>query len=185
MKHSIVMKFLAILLCAAFLLVAVGAALGIGVLASMGLYEKSVSEYRQQEQIQRAYNIADTLTAAYASRALGGCPEDLAASYYGLLYGNNFVNKNMVDYEILSLEGELLERSGPEASSDWIEVEWVNRYLVFLGDVPEETVARFLEAVPEMPAAGVPVFRTHISVEVLRRRILSEETRWGGLPVLA
>ena len=37
MKHSIVLKFLAILLCAAFLLVAGGAALGIGVLAAMGL----------------------------------------------------------------------------------------------------------------------------------------------------
>lgn len=157
MKHSIVLKFLAILLCAAFLLVAVGAALGIGVLAAMGLYEKSVSEYRQQEQIQRAYNIADTLTAAYASRALGGCPEDLAESYYGLLYGNNFVNKNMVDYEILSLEGELLERSGPEASSDWIEVEWVNRYLVFLGDVPEETTAE--ETVPPTPQSeGAPEY---------------------------
>jgi len=140
MKHCIFFKFLAIMLCAAFLLAAVASALGIGLLASMGLYEKSVDEYRQQEQTQRAYNIAEILTAAYASRTLGGCPESLVEEYYGLWYPDNYVNYNMVDYEILSLERELLERSGPEAASDWIEVEWVNRYLVFLGDVPEETV---------------------------------------------
>ena len=37
MKRSIIVKFLAILLCAAFLLVGAGAALGVGMLASLGL----------------------------------------------------------------------------------------------------------------------------------------------------
>ena len=140
MKHSIVLKFLAIVLCAAFLLVAVGAALGIGVLASMGLYEKSVSEYRQEEQTQRAYSIADRLIAAYAAKTLGGCPEDLAAEYYGLWHPGNYVNYNVVDYEILSQEGELLERSGPEASHEWIEVDWVTQFIVYMGEAGEETV---------------------------------------------
>ena len=68
MKRSIIIKFLAIVLCAAFLLVGASAALGVGMLASLGLYEKTVSEYREEEQLQRAYSLADTLISVYASR---------------------------------------------------------------------------------------------------------------------
>ena len=150
MKHSIVVKFLAILLCAAFLLAAAASALGIGLLASMGLYEKTVEEYRAEEEQQRAYYIADILTAAYASRELGGCPESLVQEYYDLRYYDYW--NEVESYEILSLEGELLESSG-EASGHWTEVNWVGQYLVFRGEVPVETLSEIIPETTEMPSA--------------------------------
>ena len=139
MKRSIIVKFLAILLCAAFLLVGAGAALGVGMLASLGLYEKSVSEYRQEVELQRAYDFADSLIAAYASRTLGGCPEELVQDYYGMRYSYTDYYRNLLAYQILDADGTLLDYDG-DLSGSWTEVEWASSYVVYLGDYEEPSV---------------------------------------------
>ena len=136
MKRSIIVKFLAIVLCAAFLLVGAGAALGVGMLASLGLYEKSVSEYRQEVELQRAYDFADSLIAAYASRTLGGCPEELVQDYYGLRYSYTDYYRNLLAYQILDADGTLLDYDG-DLTGSWTEVECVSSYVVYLGDYEE------------------------------------------------
>ena len=68
MKRSIIAKFLAIVLCAAFLLVGLSAALGVGMLASLGLYEKSVSEFCAEAQFQETDGFLEPLTLLWTYR---------------------------------------------------------------------------------------------------------------------
>ena len=157
MKRSIIVKFLAILLCAAFLLVGASAALGVGMLASLGLYEKTVSEYREEEQLQRAYSLAHTLISVYASRELGDCPEILVQEYYGLHYMNGYLSENVLAYQILDRNGELLDYDGEQVGGTWTEVEWVSSYLVYLGEhEPEPT--EVTEAPTPMDQTGDMVY---------------------------
>ena len=151
MKRSIIAKFLAIILCAAFLLVGASAALGVGVLASLGLYEKSVTEYREEEQLQRAYGLADTLIGIYASRDLGGCSEELLQDYYSLHHMYSYLDENILAYQILDRDGNLLDYDG-EQTGIWMEVEWASSYLVYLGEHESELT--------EVTKAPTPMDRT-------------------------
>jgi len=156
MKRSIIIKFLAIVLCAAFLLVGASAALGVGALASLGLYEKTVSEYREEEHLQRAYGLADTLISVYASRELGGCPEELVNDYFGLYYPYSHVNENVLAYQILDQDGKLLDYGGEPDGNSWTEVEWVSSYLVYLGEYePEPSVENTVPPPMDLPEATV------------------------------
>ena len=77
MKNSIVIKFLAVLLCAASLLGIIGGAAGALVLAEGDLYKKNVDEMLADQSKEDAARFAEQTALAYASRELGGCPEDM------------------------------------------------------------------------------------------------------------
>ena len=83
MKNAIVFKFVAIVLCAASLLGAVGSGLGIFVMTESGLYDKTVEEVYQERVKSSGEYYATSLTQDYASRNLGGCPEEMTESRYG------------------------------------------------------------------------------------------------------
>ena len=82
MKYHILLKFLAIVLCACALCACIGSALGILVLAQEGLYEDNTPEQLYTEQFSyRASTYAKLLAIRYAGTTLGGCPEDLMDRY--------------------------------------------------------------------------------------------------------
>ena len=83
MKNHIVFKFIAIVLCALFLLGAAGGVAGILVLSEMDLYNKTVDEYREQVIRDNARNYASEVALTYCSKILGGCPTDMIRAYYG------------------------------------------------------------------------------------------------------
>ena len=82
MKYHILLKFIAIVLCACALAACAGSALGILVLEEHGLYKDITPEQIYSEQM--GYTIstyAHFLTIRYAGKTLGGCPDDLINHY--------------------------------------------------------------------------------------------------------
>ena len=77
MKHHILTKTIALLLCALFLLGAVGSAAGILVLAEMDLYNRSYQDAWDEMVEQWADGLAYNIGYRYASGALGGCKTQL------------------------------------------------------------------------------------------------------------
>ena len=83
MKNHIVFKFLAILLCAASLLGAVGCAAGIFVLTEADLYNKTVDEIHKERIQLEGREFAHDLALRYASENLGGCPTEILDAQLG------------------------------------------------------------------------------------------------------
>ena len=76
MKHSLFVKTLAILLCAASLMGIVGGAAGALVLVEGDLYNRTVDQMLDENLLDTATMFADQTALSYASRELGGCPAD-------------------------------------------------------------------------------------------------------------
>lgn len=85
MKYSIVFKFLAILLCAACLLVSVAAGIGIFALAESDLYNRTVDQLRMQQYEQGLYHTAEQIVELYVKENLTNLSDDLAEHYYWAL----------------------------------------------------------------------------------------------------
>ena len=83
MKNNIIFKFIAILLCAASLLGAVGGVTGIFVMAESDLYNKTAEQVRQERIQVNALHYASTLAQMYSSSALGGCSEAMISHREG------------------------------------------------------------------------------------------------------
>ena len=78
MKHSIWMKTLAILLCAASLMGIIGGAAGALALVNGDLYNKTVDEVIDQRIQNLAVESAHQIASRYADQTLGGCPEEIS-----------------------------------------------------------------------------------------------------------
>ena len=86
MKYHILLKFLAIVLCACALAGCIGSVLGIAVLAEFDLYEDVTPEKLYAEQLEYRFSAyANLLAIRYAAKNLGGCPDRLVQNY---LYNN-------------------------------------------------------------------------------------------------
>ena len=77
MKHSIAVKFIAIILCAISLVSCVGGALGIAVNESYGLYTGDTNKWLENELDNIGFNIAWASAILYNAEHLGGCSEDV------------------------------------------------------------------------------------------------------------
>lgn len=82
MKYHIAFKFLAILLCACSLLAALCSAVLIFNLAEEDFYRDTLEEYLQNRTAWDCNNAAAVIASRYASRTLGGCPEELLDAYF-------------------------------------------------------------------------------------------------------
>ena len=166
MKNSFVMKTLAVLLCAVSLLGIVGGTAGALVLADYDLYNKTVEEMLETRFRSEAAAFAEQTALSYASRELGGCPEDMAQRYGGAFEGT-------YGYTILDAEGNVLTSFNPElkntAETSSFPVSGQYMHLVSLETESEklarETAARMdsiTRGMPDMegktlPAGGLPV----------------------------
>ena len=82
MKYHILLKTLAIILCACALAGCIGSVLGIVVLAQEGLYEDETPEQMYTEQMEmQVSTYAKFLSIRYAGKVLGGCPDQLLENY--------------------------------------------------------------------------------------------------------
>ncbi len=70
MKHSVVLKFVAILLAACALTVTIGSALGVFLLAEQGLYTKSYQEWQENHYQNLAHGLGSAMAESYAARSL-------------------------------------------------------------------------------------------------------------------
>lgn len=113
MKYHIGVKFLAIFLCAACLLGAVGSAAGMVVLSELDLYNNTVDEVLEKQFQDSAREFARQAALHYASVELGGCPERLVSNYYTnqWYYGDA---EYEYGYAILDAEGNVVAGSNTE-----------------------------------------------------------------------
>ena len=142
MKNHIVIKFIAIALCALCLLGAAGGAACIIGLSEMDLYNKTVDEYRAGLERDNARNYASYLAMSYSSKILGGCPEDMFRAYYGDVdwFVRNYPNHA---YSITDAEGKVLSSYNMDAAQNqgWLTYEFpVSGNYLHLVDIksPEE-----------------------------------------------
>ena len=96
MKYHILLKFLAIVLCACSLAGCIGSALGILVLEEHGLYKDVTPDQLYSEQLgYKASTYANFLAIRYAGKNLGGCPDGLLEHYLN----NNFSHATLAARE--------------------------------------------------------------------------------------
>ena len=111
MKRHILLKTLAVLLCAASLLGIVGGAAGVLTLVEQDLYNKTVDEVIDQQIQLLSAEAANQIGSRYADLILGGCPEEIARySVYSKL-PRNFTTYG---YSIVNSDGKVVESLNPE-----------------------------------------------------------------------
>ena len=107
MKNNLVFKFIAILLCAASLLGAVGGISGVIALTSGDLYNRTAGELEAERTRLFAESYARALAMQYAGTELGGCPEEAVNAIQNIGSGFQHVYSTF-GYRILDAEGTVL-----------------------------------------------------------------------------
>ena len=109
MKHHITIKFLAVLLAALTLTVAVAGAAGIFVLTTCGLYDRTVEDYRDERMETTRREFAVNLIHRYASLNLGNLPESYLDEYHGFSWQYDTFVQDSYYYVIRDQHGEQVE----------------------------------------------------------------------------
>ena len=141
MKYHIVFKFLAVALCAAFLLVSLGSAAGILALASQGLYGTSLDTMLEQAEENALERYAQYVGARYASVNLGGCPEEMIYALDGWIeqdYAQSQFQPGAVGYIIQDDLGNVVEDRGLESYSRVVNFPFTDTYRVLVSLQTEE-----------------------------------------------
>ncbi|MBR1972223.1 MAG: hypothetical protein IKA16_02155 [Oscillospiraceae bacterium] len=112
MKHNIVFKFIAILLCAASLLGAIGSGIGILALTEHDLYNKTVDQVKEERTRESAEHYAENLALMYTSTELGGSPEAMVESMLRYFGFEEFFGT--YGYTITDAEGNVVSSYRPE-----------------------------------------------------------------------
>lgn len=136
MRHALWLKFIAVALCAAALLCAVGGGLGLAALASEDLlgnrsYEQSVAETTEHLLSYQAQMLAEN----WATREYGKMPEE-EAELLREMGNHSWLREDGYAYEILDEKGETLYSFGtlPEIEQE-LEYTFQNlSYEEFLGE---------------------------------------------------
>ena len=111
MKNHIVFKFIAVLLCAASLLGAVGSGLGVFALTEMDLYDKTVDQVYQERVKSEGQNFTHNIALWYASENLGGCSVPMLENVYRIAdgYYNGGFEPFYYGYALKDAEGNVLD----------------------------------------------------------------------------
>ena len=131
MKHSIVLKSVAIILAAVALVAAVGGAMGLIGLADSGLYNKTVTELRQEKIDSVIYNVSTALVREYIGENLSGMTQNALAN-------SSFFNSYGYDYYVLNDE---LGNNG------WSYAVRENNKVVKLDEAPQEGMVEYQQTV--------------------------------------
>lgn len=150
MKHHIALKFLAVLLCAASLLGAIGSALGILALTELDLYNKTVDQVLDENIRSDGSALAGQLALRYASRTWGGCPDGLIEyrspiDWFSMNFGS-------YSYTLLDGEGNVLEGQEPDPAEGYQTYTFPvsGQYMYLVSVMPEsktDTQAPILDPV--------------------------------------
>ena len=139
MKHSVFVKFIAVLLCAVSLLGAVGSALGMFALMELGLYDRSFEEAYDEYVQNQGISLAHDLARNYAAENLGGCSEELVNSAFGNYWFNNYFDWSYIGYSILDENGEVLQRQDVDFKPEHVYTyPATGDYIRFVSEMTEE-----------------------------------------------
>ena len=164
MRHHIIVKFLAIFLCAASLLGALGGGLGMFVVSEVGLNSRTPQEAYEESVTSTAEALAHELAVRYAAKHLGNADDHLIQDYYGYHWLYSTFNWDKIGYTISGEDGTVLDKqeytagTGPEGTfsfdvqgSQYLHVNQVlteeeyhalhapeTTYPISSGDTPEE-----------------------------------------------
>ncbi len=143
MRNSIVFKFIAIFLCAASLLGAIGGLAGVVVLTEGDLYHKTVAEVRAERIQQNVSQYASDLVRIYAGTNLGNMPESIVTDQ--LPWSEWFYRRfPAFGYTILDAEGNPVSQYNEglkeTAATYSFPAEGQYMHLVSTGEVPTEPV---------------------------------------------
>ena len=108
MKNHIAFKFIALLLCAASLLGAVGCGLSILGLTQLDLYNKTVDQVYQERVHSAGEAMAHDKALFYAGTTLGGCPVPMMQAAHPMADGPSF-NPFYYGYTLKDADGKVLE----------------------------------------------------------------------------
>ena len=111
MKHNIIFKFIAFLLCAVTLMGAVGSAFGIFVMTELDLYDKTVEQVEGERLLSMGEEFAREAALRYAGETLGGTSKEMLDYHYGDWFGFYF-KEGKYSYSLLDGEGNEIFRSG-------------------------------------------------------------------------
>ncbi len=113
MKNSIVLKFIALVLCAASLLGVAGSAAGILVLMDTGMYEKEPEQLYEENLTLYAEMLATNAAKHYAETELGGIPNAMVTG----IYDNAFAS-GRYGYVLKDAGGNVLRSFGLDSDAD-------------------------------------------------------------------
>ena len=193
MKYHIVFKFLAVALCAAFLLVSLASAAGILLLASQGLYGTSLDSLLERAEESALERYAQYVGSRYASVNLGGCPEEMIESLDGWMeedYAQNQFQPGAVGYRIQDPEGNVVEDRGLESYSRVVNFPFTDSYRELLSLKTQEaydnqtapTIDQNALLYNAIPSQGAMVSVAHFYDENGSELVSTTET---GVPALA
>lgn len=154
MKHSIVLKFIAVFLCAASLLGAVAGGVGIIAMTETGLYDRSFDEaYEEYVQIFTESR-AQAIGRRYASMSLGGCNTQLADDYYSA--SPYPFDESRMGYAILDPDGNVVLEQKLEGYPAKYEHEYPvgGRYIRVLSEM---TAEEYNQANPPVLGEGTTI----------------------------
>ncbi len=130
MKYSIVLKFLAILLCACCLLISVAAGIGIFALVEADLYNRTVDQLRKDNQEYRLRYIAEDIAFDYVIENFSNLPPEALTHYLRSNNNVDWAGDTEVYYHLRDLEGDLLDEKIDPAVTDGVESYPVDVYSI-------------------------------------------------------
>ena len=135
MKYHIAFKFLAILLCAACLLVSVAAGIGIFALVESDLYNRTVDQLRKDNQESRLRLIAEDIAWDYVGENLSNLPPEAMEHYVRIHNNVDWARGKEIYYQLQDLKGNLLA-----GHMDTVAVNGVKTYPVDIYSLAYPTV---------------------------------------------
>lgn len=159
MKHSIFVKFIAVLLTAISLVAAIGGVLGIIAMESSNLYVDGVDKIRDNEY--RA--IADAVAKSYANYYTAKHLSNLSFAARESLYPNPEENRGDAEHWLVQIWEDGALKDGPEDTTGFSQVKTYTmapRYPVASSLSPEELLT--YEEDPETENSGVSAYENVI-----------------------
>ena len=141
MRYSTVFKFIAVILCAATLLGAVGSAAGILFLTELG--NKSVEEQYADQLRSRALSYGINVAEICASEVWGGAPQNLINYHWGNDWETQYFDWTKVGYTLYDSEGNVVREQEMLDGSQGIAYTFENlpvggRYIQLISTTPRE-----------------------------------------------
>ena len=163
MKNHIALKFIAIVLCAASLLGAVGSGLGIFAMTEMGLYDRSVEEAYESYVEGYVDNLSIQILERYASMNLGGASSQLADSFCGNYWSSSIFDMSRVGYTIWDENGSAVSK---QTLHEGYPVEQT-----FLFDATSDYSGSYIRVISETPEseyyqANAPVLPEGVTTNI-------------------
>lgn len=178
MKHHIVFKFLAVLLCSCFLVAAMASAAAVIGIAATGLYSTDVAGLQQDQKEAQLQSVAYHIARQYAARTLGGLTDeqvDIFCPMYepSLLTGDWY-------YTVSDAKGSLLESNVPAGIQSQELSYWVTpNYPVVLehmvNNVREQEPAGVTTPESEPSSMGVTTPTHRANYDMLRTVYYTDE----------